>query len=361
MKNSIGTSVIFTLFGESHQEYIGGVLDGLTPGIKVDEDFIKKMLKKRRPSSKMDTSRVEEDNFKIISGVFNGYTTGSPIALIIENKNTNSLDYQKDIMRPSHADYVANVRYNGYNDYRGGGHFSGRITAPIVALGAIALKALEEKGIKIATHIKKCGSFIEDDFTNFEDEIKKINENDVPIFSDNLEKLENEILNAKEDGNSIGGITQTIVTGLPVGVGEPWFSSLEGEISRAMFAIGGVKGIEFGLGFGFASGKGNQLNDALYYDENQNVKTRTNYNGGINGGLSNGMPIMFNLAIKPTPSIAQLQDTIDISKKENIKVGIKGRHDPAIIKRVCIVITSLLAIVLADQLENRYGVDYFKK
>ncbi|MCR4911043.1 MAG: chorismate synthase [Bacilli bacterium] len=360
MKNSIGETVIFTLFGESHQEYIGGVLDGLTPGIKVDEEFIKTQLAKRRPSSAMDTARVEEDDFQIISGVFNGYTTGSPIAVIIRNNNTHSGDYNKDLVRPSHADYVANVRYNGYQDYRGGGHFSGRITAPIVALGAIAIKALEDKGIKIGTHIYKCGKVIDDEFSNFEKDIDSLNQKKAPLLSNKEAELEQEILAAKEDKDSIGGVIQTAIIGLPVGLGEPWFSSLEGVIANAMFSIGGVKGIEFGEGFNFANGRGSDFNDGFRY-ENGEVKITSNHNGGINGGLSNGNPVVFNLAVKPTPSIAKKQESIDMSKKENVDLEIKGRHDPAIIRRICVVVNSLLAIVLADELEKRYGVDYFTK
>ena len=360
MKNSLGSSVILTLFGESHQDYIGGVLDGLTPGIKVDEEFIKEMLTKRRPSLSSDTSRVEEDNFKIISGVFNGYTDGSPLTILIENKNTKSSDYNPDIPRPSHADYVASVRYNGYNDYRGGGHFSGRVTAPIVGLGAICIKALEEKGIKIATHIKRCGTFIDDDFSNYEEDIKTINSKNIPLISSKEENFLNEVNKAKENKDSIGGITETVVIGLPVGLGEPWFSSIDGVIANAMMSLGGVKGIEFGDGFDFANGLGSSKNDALYFD-NDEVKTKTNHSGGVNGGLSNGMPLVFNLAIKPTPSIALEQDTINLKTKENIKYSVHGRHDPAIIRRICPVVTSLLAIVLCDLLESRFGVDYFKK
>ena len=360
MKNSIGETVIFTLFGESHQEYIGGVLDGLTPGIKVDEEFIKTQLAKRRPSSAMDTARVEEDDFQIISGVFNGYITGSPIAIIIKNNNAHSGDYNKDLVRPSHADYVANVRYNGYQDYRGGGHFSGRITAPIVALGAIAIKALEDKGIKIGTHIYKCGKVIDNEFSNFEKDIDSLNQKKVPLLSNKEVELEQEILAAKEDKDSIGGVIQTAIIGLPVGLGEPWFSSLEGVIANAMFSIGGVKGIEFGEGFNFANGRGSDFNDGFRY-ENGEVKITSNHNGGINGGLSNGNPVVFDLAVKPTPSIAKKQESIDMSKKENVDLEIKGRHDPAIIRRICVVVNSLLAIVLADELEKRYGVDYFTK
>ena len=359
MKNSIGESVILTLFGESHQEYIGAVLDGLAPGIKVDEEFIKSQLLKRRPNGLTDTSRVEPDNFKIISGVFNGYTTGSPISVLIHNENVRSQDYEEQTIRPSHADYVAYMKYHGYNDYRGGGHFSGRLTAPSVAIGAILIKALEDKGIKIGTHILKLGKVNDSSFSNFEKEMELLKNKDLALIDNLDQEVEEEILKAKNDLDSIGGILQTAVINLPAGLGSPWFNSLEGKISNAMFSIGGVKGIEFGKGFEFASGYGSSLNDQFIYEDNK-VKTLTNNNGGINGGLSNGMPVIFNLAVKPTPSIAKKQQSINLKTKENVDLEIKGRHDPAIIKRLPIVINSILAIVLADELLTKYGKDYLK-
>lgn len=360
MKNSLGSSVILTLFGESHQECVGAVLDGLTPGIAVDEEFIKKMLEKRKAKTSLDTPRREADNFKIVSGVFNGFSTGSPITIIIPNENTHSGDYDKNLIRPSHADYVSQIKYHGFADYRGGGHFSGRLTAPIVAAGAIVLKALQEKGIHIGTHILKCGSFIDNVFQDYEKEIETLNGNDKNIIKDDTGLLDEEILKAKKNLDSIGGILQTAIIGLPAGVGEPWFSSLEGLLANAMFSLGGVKGIEFGKGFGFADGYGSELNDAFIIEDDV-VKTKTNNNGGINGGISNGMPVVFNLAVKPTPSIGIEQDSIDLENHQNTKIKIIGRHDPAIIRRLPVVVTCLTAIVLADELEKKYGVDYFKK
>ena len=358
MKNSIGSSVIFTLFGESHQDYIGGVLDGLTPGIKVDEEFLKSQLEKRRPSLNTDTSRIEKDDYQILSGVYNGYTTGSPIALIIENNNVRSEDYNLDIPRPSHSDYVSYVKYHGYSDLRGGGHFSGRVTAPIVALGSICIKALENKGIKIATHILKCGQVNDFPFKDYKKEIDLVNQKKVPVIDNIEEELEKEILKYKEDKDSIGGIIQTAIIGLPVGVGEPWFSSLEGVISNAVFSIGGIKGIEFGEGFNFSNGSGKSLNDC-YHLEDGEIKLSSNHNGGINAGISNGNPIVFNMAVKPTPSIASKQESVNLKTNEEVELEIKGRHDPAIIRRICVVISSMLAIVLADELEKKFGVDFF--
>ena len=359
MRNVLGNNVTLTLFGESHQKCIGAVLDGLPAGIKIDEAFINKMLAKRRPSSLMDTARKEEDKYEIVSGVFNGYTTGSPICLIIPNENVKSGDYSERVIRPSHADYVSEIKYGGFADYRGGGHFSGRLTASIVALGAICLKALNDKGISVGTHILKCGKVEDVPFDKIVSDIKKFDSKDIPVISDIEKDIEKEILAARESLDSIGGVVQTGIDGLPAGVGEPWFSSLEGVLANAMFSIGGVKGIEFGKGFEFAKGYGSDNNDALMFD-NGKVVTKTNNNGGINGGISNGMPIIFNLAIKPTPSIGKEQDSVDLANKENVKIQIKGRHDPAIIRRISVAITCLTAIVLCDELTNRYGEDYLK-
>ncbi len=359
MKNVLGSSVTLTLFGESHQEYIGAVLDGLSAGIKVDEEFIKHMLAKRRPSSLTDTARKEEDNFKIISGVFNGYTTGSPLTIIIPNENVRSSDYDEKVIRPSHADYVSEVKYHGFADYRGGGHFSGRLTAPIVALGAICLKALNDKGIFVGSHILKCGVVEDVPFGDIEKDVKVLDNKVIPVISKVESDIEKEILKAKENLDSIGGVIQVGIKGLPVGVGSPWFSSLEGVLANAMFSIGGVKGIEFGKGFDFAKGYGSDNNDAFEIKGGK-VVTKTNNNGGINGGISNGMPIIFNLAVKPTPSIAKEQDSVDLEKQENVKVSVKGRHDPAIIRRINAVTTCLTAIVICDELTKKFGEDYLK-
>lgn len=331
MKNSIGTNVILTLFGESHGDEIGAVLDGMAPGIEVSEEFIAEQLSKRRPQGPTETARVERDNFRIVSGVFNGFTTGAPICIIIPNENKRSADYEamRGKARPSHADYTAHIKYCGYEDYRGGGHFSGRITAGIVAAGAIALKALEKKGVRIETSILSCGG-----------------------GSD----VEAEIMSAKNDLDSVGGKVQTVITGLQAGVGEPWFDSLEGVIAKALFAIGGVKGVEFGAGFKFAEMRGSEANDPFCIKDGS-ICTTTNNNGGINGGISNGMPIVFNTAVKPTPSIAKKQQSVDFITGEECKLEIKGRHDPAIVRRICIVITSLVAIVLCDMLSLKGGTD----
>ena len=358
MKNTIGNNVKMTLFGESHGAMIGAVLDGFAPGVKVDYDLIDANLAKRRPNAKTDTARVEADKYEIVGGVFGGFTTGAPICMIIPNADTDSSSYEafRGKARPSHADYAAFCKYHGFEDYRGGGHFSGRITAPIVGLGAICLSALKNRGVRIGTHILRCGNAHDRSFSDFEKEIDAIGGRMFPIISDAQEKFEKEIETAKRDGDSIGGIPQTAIVGLPAGLGEPWFSSVEGVISNAMFSVGGIKGVEFGLGFGFADAKGSIANDAFAF-LNGKVVSRTNNNGGANGGITNGMPVVFQCAVKPTPSISKRQDTIDFLKGENSVIEINGRHDPAIIRRICIVITSLAAIVVCDFLSLRYGTD----
>lgn len=359
MKNTLGDNLKLTIWGESHGKAIGAVLDGVCAGVKVDEEFIKYQLTKRRPKGKMETARVEEDNFHILSGVFNGYTTGEAISLIIENNNVKSKDYSDiaSIARPSHADYVAYEKYNGFNDYRGGGHFSGRITAVIVACGAILINALKEKGIYIGTHIKKCADVTDRDFDNVLEDIKQLNDKMFPV----LNNIEDDIVKVCEkialELDSIGGTLQTAIYGLPVGLGDPWFSSVEGKIANGLFGIGGIKGIEFGEGFNFANLKGSTANDEFEVKNNK-VITKTNHNGGINGGITNGMPVVFNCAVKPTPSIGKIQNSVNFKTKENTKLEIKGRHDPAIIRRIAVVIDSVVAIVICDLLKSKYGDNF---
>lgn len=362
MSNSIGKSIVLTLFGESHGPYIGVVIDGLTAGIKINEEFINEQLTKRRPSGNIETARVEKDKFEIISGAFNGYTTGAPLCIIIPNENTRSADYAKSygIARPSHADYVAHMKYKGYEDYRGGGHFSGRLTAAIVAAGAICLDVLKSKDITIGTHILRCGNVYDAPFNNVKEEIDIINNKMFPVISNVEERMADEIFKAKMDDDSIGGIIQTAINNLPVGLGEPWFDSFEGVIANALFSIGGIKGVEFGAGFNFANLVGSTANDSFKY-ENSKVVTTTNNNGGINGGITNGMPVVFNAAVKPTPSISKAQQSIDFIKQQDSTLELVGRHDPAIIRRICIVVTSLVAIVVCDQLVQRFGQDYLTK
>lgn len=361
MRNILGEMLTLTLFGESHGQMIGAVLDGVCPGIFIDNDFIKKMLSKRRPQGKTETSRVEQDSYQIISGVFNGYTTGQPICILIPNENIKSSDYDKTsfLARPSHVDYVAHEKYEGFEDYHGGGHFSGRLTAPIVVAGSIILKALQNKGINIYTHILECGGVQDVDFLESLNNIDSLDNKLYPVINDIEAEIINKINEVATNQDSIGGVIQTAITGLPIGLGEPWFSSMEGKLANAMFSIGGIKGIEFGSGFNFKNLTGQTANDAFRNIDGK-IITTTNHNGGINGGITNGMPVIFNCAVKPTPSIFKSQDTINILTKENEKIEIKGRHDPAIIRRICVVATCLSALVIGDMLTIKNGNNSLK-
>jgi len=358
VKNTFGQSVCTTVFGESHGEAVGVVIDGLAPGIDVDLEFIKAQLSKRRPSGKTDTPRVENDNFQILSGVFNGKTTGTPITVVIPNENTKSGDYSYGVARRSHSDNTAHMKYHGYEDYRGGGHFSGRVTAGLVAGGAIAISALKKLGINIGTHILECGGVCDRSFENAENDILEIQGKEFCVLSDCQDAMTEKIVEARLKGDSVGGVVETAITGMPVGVGEPWFDSVEGLLSHALFSIGGIKGVEFGAGFEFAKMYGSQANDAFVKDEN-GISTETNNNGGINGGITNGMPIVFRCAVKPTPSIGKTQKTVNFVTNENAELEIKGRHDPAIIRRICSVVDSVCALALCDMLAMRYGTDIF--
>lgn len=365
MKNTFGNNISLTLFGESHGSEIGAVLDGIAPGIKINEDFIRHQLSLRRPSGAISTSRVEKDEFRIVSGVFEGYTTGTPICIIIPNENTKSKDYSKtkDLVRPGHADYAARCKYHGFEDYRGGGHFSGRLTAPIVAACAILISALREKGILVGTHIASLYGTSDRAFDRncLAEDINKLSESSFPTLSSDAEdKMKEEILKAKSEGDSLGGVLETVISGVPAGVGEPWFDSIESMISHAMFSIPAVKGIEFGEGFGFAEMKGSEANDPFGMDGGK-VVTLTNNNGGVNGGISNGMPILFRCAVKPTPSIYKEQKTVDMAKGDNATLSLEGRHDPAIIHRARVVVDSMAAFVIADLLVGRYGTDFLAK
>ena len=359
MKNTFGSSIALTLFGESHGEAIGAVLDGLAPGIRIDNEYIAKRLSLRRPSGKISTARVEADEYKIVSGVFNGYTTGTPLTVIIPNTNTQSKAYTPEIPRPGHADYTAECKYHGFQDYRGGGHFSGRLTAPIVAAGAILSLALMQKGIYIGTHIASLHSERDRGFgDDILSDINALSEMNFPVLdSDAAGRMREIAEEAAADGDSVGGILETAVVGCPAGVGEPWFDTVEGMLSHALFSIPAVKGVEFGEGFGLASLKGSEANDQFRYVDGR-IVTETNRNGGINGGITNGMPITFRCAVKPTPSIYKPQNSVDLKTEENVTLEIKGRHDPAIIHRARIVVDSITAFVIADMLATRYGTDW---
>jgi len=362
MKNTFGNSVAVTLFGESHGTTIGTVIDGLAPGIDVDEAYISHMLDLRRPSGRISTPRQERDAFQIVSGVMGGKTTGTPVTILIPNENAKSGDYSqmRTTARPSHADYTAQCKYHGYQDARGGGHFSGRITAALVAAGAICKSALEKKGILIGTHVKRCAGIQDRDFDNLPSDIQAANEKTFAVLDASCEeKMKEAILQAAADGDSVGGILETAIIGMPEGVGEPWFDSLESQIAHMMFSIPAVKGIEFGAGFAIADMRGSAANDPMRM-ENGRVVTTSNNNGGVNGGITNGMPIVFRTAIKPTPTIFKPQDTIDFKDMTNAVLTPKGRHDPAIVHRARVVQDAAAAIVMCDMLAMHFGTDWLK-
>lgn len=364
MKNTIGQSICITLFGESHGREIGCVIDGIAPGIAVDENYIASRLSLRRPSGLISTQRHEPDEFRIVSGVRDGRACGTPICILIPNTDTRSSDYESGdyLARPGHADYPAREKYHGYEDIRGGGHFSGRITAPLVVAGAILSQALEERGIYIGTHIERLGGVSDRRFSGntaqITEQIKAIADMDFAVFDPERGKLMREaVMAARADGDSVGGVLETAVTGMPAGVGEPWFDTVEGLLSHALFSIPAVKGVEFGDGFALADMRGSQSNDPLRACGGRAV-AQSNRCGGIGGGITMGSPMIFRCAVKPTPSISREQQTVNLGTGENATLTIKGRHDPAIVHRARIVVDSMTAITLADMLAVRYGTDW---
>ena len=360
MKNTFGSSLSVTLFGESHGNAVGAVIDGIAPGIPVDMDYIMMRMEERRPSGSISTARKESDLPRIISGVFKGRTTGTPITLVIENENTKSRDYESisDIPRPSHADYTAECKYHGFQDHRGGGHFSGRVTAALVAAAAIIRAALETKGILIGTHIARLKSIEDRGFLNYAEDISLLTGAHFPTLSSKAgEEMQSLILSVKEEGDSVGGVLESVIIGVPEGVGEPWFDTVEGVLAHALFSVPALKGVEFGAGFRLADMLGSEANDP-FVKEGDKILTSTNNNGGINGGITNGMPIIFRSVIKPTPSIFKPQGSVSLKSGKATKMTISGRHDPAIIHRARAVVDAVSAIAIADLLCQRYGTDY---
>ena len=357
-----GNNLKISIFGESHGGAIGINIDGLPAGIELDLEAIDKEMKRRAPGrNNLSTARKEGDVPEIVSGFFEGKTTGTPLCAIIRNSDTRSKDYGKlkDLMRPGHADYTGKIRYGGFNDYRGGGHFSGRITAPLVFAGAVCKQVLALKGIQIGAHIKSIKSE-EDrafDYTDISRKtLKALNDMEFPLLDTSKEESMREvILSAKKEGDSVGGTIECAIAGVEPGIGNPFFDSVESTLSHLLFSVPAVKGIEFGLGFDLTEMYGSESNDDYYYDDNNEVKTKTNNNGGILGGITNGMPIVFKTAIKPTPSISKKQKTINVGTKENDELIIEGRHDPCIVQRAVPVIEAVAAIGILDLLKERYG------
>ena len=362
MKNTFGNNITITLFGESHGEMIGAVLDGMAPGVPIDEDFIAHQMNLRRSTNAMlSTARAEPDQVRIVSGVFEGKTTGTPITFLIENTNTRSGDYtaMRYIARPGHADFTAEAKYHGYQDPRGGGHFSGRITAGLVAAGAVAITALKRKGIVLGTHIASCAGIKDRGFNHIAADIAILADKEFAVFDATAEAaMKAAITSAKLEGDSVGGVLETAVLGMPVGVGEPWFDTVESVLAHILFGIPAIKGVEFGGGFDLTNKKGSEANDPFVMQANGHVGTTTNNCGGILGGITNGMPILVRCAVKPTPSIYKEQATVDFAKGENVPLVIHGRHDPAIIHRARVVVDSAIALALCDLLATRFGTDW---
>ena len=351
MTNSIGDMFRITSFGESHGPCVGIVVDGCPAGLAIAPSQIQRELDRRRPGkSKLTTNRREEDRIELFTGVFNGFTTGAPICMLVWNRDRDSSGYEERrwTPRPGHADWTAHIRYRGFNDYRGGGRFSGRITAGFVMAGALAKILLAEiLGVEILAHSKEIGGVKAPDISI--DKIRANVEGNQVRCGDlkSAHKMAERIREVASEGDSVGGVVECVTLNLPSGIGEPVFGNLEGDLARALFSIPAVKAVEFGLGRGFASLKGSESNDA-YTMKDGKLTFETNNAGGILGGISNGMPITIDVTFKPTPSIKKKQKTVDISKMEEKNIEIMGRHDPCIIPRAVPVVEALVAVVLAD-------------
>ncbi|MCW4008840.1 MAG: chorismate synthase [Candidatus Bathyarchaeota archaeon] len=351
--NSIGKEFRITSFGESHGRIIGVVVDGCPAGLRLSEADVQVELDRRVPAQpKIVSERIEKDSVKILSGVFRGFTTGAPICMTVENREVDSSSYEaiKDLPRPGHADYTARVKYGGFNDYRGGGRFSGRVTVALVMAGAVAKKLLSLFGVEVLAYTKAIGTVKMSGALSFE-EIRK-RRYETAVRSPDLEcakKMEDAIVSVRKEGDSLGGIIECIALNVPAGVGEPLFDALDADIAKMLLSVPAVKGVEFGAGFQAAELKGSENNDA-YLLEKGKVVTQTNNAGGILGGISTGMPVVLRVAVKPTPSIAKEQHTVNLARMETAKVKVGGRHDPCVVPKAVPVVESAVAIVLADHM-----------
>lgn len=345
-----------SIFGQSHSGGIGCVIDGLPAGEEIDLNALEHFLARRAPGkNNWSTPRKETDAPEFLSGLVDGHSCGAPLCALIRNTNTRSQDYAelRDVPRPGHADFTANIRYGGFQDVAGGGHFSGRLTAPLCIAGGICKQILEKQGIVIGAHLKSIGSAEDlayDPVHVSAQDLFCAAQKDFPVLSDTAgEAMQAQIQAAKQDGDSIGGVIECCAVGLPAGLGDPMFDGMENRISRLVFAIPAVKGVEFGAGFEVARMRGSVNNDAYYMDGNR-VQTRTNHAGGILGGITSGMPLIFRAAVKPTPSIAQTQQSVSLSRGEDAPLAVHGRHDPCIAPRAVPVMEAALAIAIMDAL-----------
>ncbi len=357
MSSSFGNNLRIQLFGQSHAEGIGVVLDGLPAGFAPDMDAIRQYMDRRAPGQGAHTTqRRESDLPRILSGLVDGVTCGAPLCAVFENRDTRAVDYAKlrDLPRPAHADYPAHVKTGGSNDIRGGGHFSARLTAPLVFAGAICVQLLARRGVTVGAHIASVGGVADalfDPVGLSENDLLAAGAKAFPVLDDAAgERMQASILAAAQDGDSVGGVVECGVLGLPVGLGEPMFDGLENRIAAAVFAVPAVKGIEFGAGFAAAAMRGSENNDPFFYDEHGAVRTETNNHGGILGGLASGMPLVFRAAFKPTPSIAKPQRTVNLRTGENDTLTVQGRHDPCVVPRAVPCIEAAAAIAVYDLL-----------
>lgn len=358
MSSFYGERLKLSLFGQSHGEAIGITMDGFPAGMVIDMPRLAAEMARRAPGqSKMTTSRREPDAPEFLSGVLEGRTTGQPICAIIRNTNTRSQDYGEgvDLVRPGHADYTGHVRYFGFEDWRGGGHFSGRLTAPITLAGALCSQWLEDKGVKSACHIQQLGSVTDDSFMDADPaaDYAYLKGMHLPVLRAGLdEAMEAEVLAARSDMDSVGGVLECMITGLPAGLGAPFFDSVESVLSHLLFSVPAVKAVAFGEGFGFATLRGSRANDPFRMD-GERVVTTSNHSGGINGGITNGMPVIFRCAMRATPSIAREQQTVSLREGKDTTLSVHGRHDPCILPRAVPVIEAMAAIGVMDLWKER--------
>lgn len=352
MSSMYGENLKLSVFGQSHAPAIGMTLDGIPAGLPVDTEALKAFLARRAPGqNSFSTTRKEADTPEFLCGISNGFTCGAPITAIIRNTNTRSGDYDnlRDCPRPGHADYTAQIKYGGFQDVSGGGHFSGRLTAPVCIAGGLCIQWLAERGIRIGAHIASVAGISDTPFDMVNPQLDAVGK-EFPVLSHAAgEAIGNAILEAKSVGDSVGGVIECAVTGLPAGLGDPMFDGVENRIAQIVFGIPAVKGVEFGLGFGLSAMRGSSSNDPFILSDGE-VRTASNHCGGILGGITNGMPLVFRAALKPTPSIALPQRSVSLSRKEEQELIVKGRHDPCIVLRAVPVIEAAAAIALMDMI-----------
>ena len=358
MSSSWGQNLKISIFGQSHGEAIGMTLDGFPAGMSIDMERLLQEMARRAPGqSALTTSRKEADAPEFLSGVLAGRTTGQPICAIIRNTNQRSRDYGDgvDLVRPGHADYTGHVRYFGFEDWRGGGSFSGRLTAPVVLAGALCSQWLEQQGVRIACHVQQLGPLKDRSFLDApaDADYSALKGMHLPVLDPGMdERMTAEVLAASADRDSVGGVLECMITGLPAGLGAPFFDSVESVLSHLLFAVPAVKGVSFGEGFGFAELRGSEANDPFAMAGDR-VVTISNHSGGVNGGITNGMPVIFRCVIRPTPSIAKAQQTVSLKKGENAELAITGRHDPCILPRAVPVVEAMAAIAVMELWKER--------